>query len=204
MSSDNHRAYVAIPMDMFGSNDETSDVGAPSRCRSLWTSRNFLLPKCLGVAAPCIFALILIMVRIAHHHPHEKYGWDEVAHDKMTYSEEVFVMQNYEAAGSLEDLPVYDDTLFEEDEKWHVDKDGWLVDELRNKPDIVVFDGEPQKDDSIGSIEEDTEAEVWDAEDVTEKQDVFYEVDEPLEFFAREDEDSVNVLDEFVELPGMP
>lgn len=177
MSSDNHKAYVAIPMDMLHTTMESDDGAEASCCRAHCSRRNYLLPKCLGVATVCILLLTLWLTRIAHHHHSlDEYGWNEISH-------------------GTHDGVETDDLVF--DEKWLVDKDGVLI-YNEEKDESVVFDA-PQ-DESM----EDIEIELWDAEE--QVQDVNEEaVDEPLEFFENNNQEkNVDVVDNVVEMPGLP
>lgn len=193
MSSDNYRAYVAIPMNMLHTSSESdADGAAPSRCRS----RNYLLPKCLAVAAVCIL-LLTLWITHCHHHSLEEFGWNEIAHDKITYGEDVVVWHDEKENGEI-------------DEKWLVDKNGLLI-HHEKEDETVVFDA---SQDEFMEEEEDVEVEVWNAEEEEEEADLneeeekdeeFEAVDEPLEFFGiSEQEKTVNVVDNIVEIPGLP
>lgn len=196
MSSDNHRAYVAIPMDMFHASTTRmeSDEGdeGPFRCRSYCLRRNYLLPKCLGVAAVCILLLVTFWMARNHHSLLlDEYGWNEIAHDTTTYGEDVVVW--HDGVDDTDNVVI--------DEKWLVDENGKLIyNEEQDESHVVVFDS-PQ-DEYIMEEEE-----VWYAQEVDyeNEEEVFDAVDEPLQFFeSSKQEENVDIVDNVVEMPGLP
>lgn len=179
MSSDNHKAYVAIPMDVFSTENTAHENNAS---RSVWTRRNYLLAKIIVAVSIFVFMWIIIILRMTHHHHgYEMYGWNEVSHDSTTtYGQDVVVMQYIDPV----ELPVYDDVVFEEGKQGSLEvimeEEAWFTDE---NDDVVVFDGPAEEPLSIEDVEE-----VWDAEEMDIKgEQLINAVDEPLEFFASEE-----------------
>ena len=120
----------------------------------------------------------------------DEYGWNEIAHDTTTYGEDVVVW--HDGVDETDNVVI--------DEKWLVDENGKLIyNEEQDESHVVVFDA-PQDE----YMEEE---EVWYAEEVDyeNEEEVFDAVDEPLQFFeSSKQEENVDVVDNVVEMPGLP
>lgn len=191
-SSDNHNAYVAIPMDvLFGSSDDdNNNEHHSSSSRS--TRRNHLLPKCIVAIAFMLLLVILYFKMTSCNHSYaERYEWEHM-HDSTTVGENVVVWEYIDPVEE-EDLPVYDDVVFEEeqegaslvDDEVVLDKEIWFANE---DDDEVVFDAQGVEEF------ENEEVEVWYAEEVDTSEEEFTAKDEPLVFFTSEDENDNEVV----------
>lgn len=163
MSSDNHRAYVAIPMNLFSSdNDDVPDSHSRrGRYRNLLSRNGYLIPKIAAIVVGlCLLILLPLWIRAHHHSRHS-----------MFRPPPEFIT---DASPNK-----HDSTPFGE-------IDDMIVTEIMEEP-VDIFDDDSIYDEvDIDSYYMDDDDEVWVAE---EENDVFYTeeesaVDEPLAFYS--------------------
>jgi len=164
MSSNNHKAYVAIPMNVFDSYETAPEASSSSRrrncCRTLWSRDNRLVSMFVLVVgitlAIILIPLLISMMRggkgfmkiggkgcMRHH---QMYYQD---HDSNTLEQEDFIVMEYPDEFVTEKATVYeDDDFFVEEEE---EEEVWVATEYDSDDDFEfdMFDDDDMLDESV-------------------------------------------------------